>query len=105
MQRMYPILYPRRLQASAREIPLEHMNGLHLPNGLPLVYNVREKCISFDGTGRGPMEVHGFGSPVQYLFRPCEITEENFVMMEQSASEMVDSMDALSKGPAVAITN
>lgn len=90
------------------EIPPEHMNDLHLPNGLPLVYNVRRKCISLldDGTGRDPMEVHDFGSAAQYLFRPCEITEEDFVRMERSASAAVDSMDALlSKGRAEASTN
>lgn len=61
------------------DIPPENMNDLHLPNGLPLVYNVRRRCISLldDGTGRDPMEVHDFGSAAQYLFRPCELTDED----------------------------
>jgi len=62
------------------EIPEEHMNELHIPNGLPLVYNVKRKCISLldDGSGRDPMEVHNFGSAAQYLFRPCLLTDEDF---------------------------
>lgn len=53
------------------DIPEEAMNQLHLPNGLPLVYNVRGKCISLldDGSGRDPMEVHDFGPAAQYLFK------------------------------------
>ena len=62
------------------EIPEEHMNELHIPNGLPLVYNVKRKCISLldDGSGRDPMEVYDFGSAAQYLFRPCLLTDEDF---------------------------
>ena len=69
------------------DIPKECMNDLHLPNGLPLIYNVRRRCITLldDGTGRDPMEVHDFGSAAQYLFRPCEITEEDFIQMAASA--------------------
>ncbi|CAB9497037.1 3-bisphosphoglycerate-dependent phosphoglycerate mutase [Seminavis robusta] len=79
------------------EIPPEHMNDLHLPNGLPLIYNVRRKCISLlhDGTEKDPMEVYDFGSAAQYLFRPCEITDEDFARMEEHASAVVESMDVL----------
>lgn len=60
------------------EIPEECMNDLHLPNGVPLVYNVKRKCISLldDGTGEDPLEKYDFGSAAQYLFRPCEIGED-----------------------------
>ena len=64
---------------------VEAMNKLHLPNGLPLVYNVKRKCITLldDGTGIDPMEVHDFGPAAQYLFRPCELDDEFFEQMEQ----------------------
>lgn len=60
------------------EIPEECMNDLQLPNGVPLVYNVKRKCISLldDGTGVDPLEKYNFGSAAQYLFRPCEIGED-----------------------------
>jgi 2,3-bisphosphoglycerate-dependent phosphoglycerate mutase len=60
------------------EIPEECMNDLHLPNGVPLVYNVKRKCISLldDGTGEDPLVKYDFGSAAQYLFRPCEIGED-----------------------------
>ena len=69
------------------EIPEEAMNQLHLPNGLPLVYNVKRKCITLldDGSGQDPMEVHDFGPAAQYLFRPCELDEDFFEQMEQQA--------------------
>eukprot|EP00980_Cylindrotheca_fusiformis_P031553 scaffold26550_cov122-Cylindrotheca_fusiformis.AAC.6 len=60
------------------DIPEEAMNQLHLPNGLPLVYDVRGGCISLldDGTGQDPMESHDFGPAAKYLFKPCEIEED-----------------------------
>jgi len=40
------------------EIPEEHMNDLHLPNGIPLVYSVKRKCITLldDGSGENLLE-------------------------------------------------
>lgn len=69
------------------DIPEEAMNQLHLPNGLPLVYNVKRKCITLldDGSGKDPMEVHDFGPAAQYLFRPCELDDDFFEQMEQQA--------------------
>ncbi|KAL7534622.1 hypothetical protein ACHAXR_006840 [Thalassiosira sp. AJA248-18] len=69
------------------EIPEEAMNQLHLPNGLPLVYNVKRKCITLldDGSGQDPMEVHDFGPAAQYLFRPCELDDDFFEQMEAQA--------------------
>ena len=71
------------------DIPEEAMNQLHLPNGLPLVYNVRRKCITLldEGTGEDPMDVHDFGPAAQYLFRPCELDDDFFDEMEARAAE------------------
>jgi len=67
------------------EIPEEAINQLSLPNGLPLVYNVKRKCITLldDGSGKDPMETHDFGAAAQYLFRPCELDDDFFDEMEQ----------------------
>lgn len=70
------------------DIPEEAMNQLHLPNGLPLVYSVKGKCISLldDGTGRDPTEIHDFGPAAKYLFKPCEITDDFYAEMEAKAT-------------------
>jgi 2,3-bisphosphoglycerate-dependent phosphoglycerate mutase len=70
------------------DIPEEAMNQLHLPNGLPLVYSVKGKCISLldDGSGRDPMEVHDFGPAAKYLFKPCEITDDFYSEMDAKAA-------------------
>jgi len=62
------------------EIPEENMIDLHLPNGVPLIYSVRRKCITLldDGTGIDPIDKYDFGSAAKFLFRPCELTEEDF---------------------------
>jgi len=63
------------------EIPEENMIDLHLPNGVPLVYSVRRKCITIldDGTGIDPVEKYDFGSAAKFLFTPCELLEEDFL--------------------------
>ena len=63
------------------EIPENCMNDLHLPNGVPLVYNVKRKCIGLldDGSNEDPLEKYDFGSAAQYLFRPCELDVEDDV--------------------------
>ena len=71
------------------EIPEEAMNQLHLPNGVPFVYNVKRKCISLldDGSGVDPMTKYDFGPAAEYLFRPCEIDDDFFDRMEQQAMQ------------------
>lgn len=71
------------------DIPEEAMNQLHLPNGLPLVYNVKGRCISLldDGSGVDPMEVHDFGPAAKYLFKPCELDDSFFEEMEAEAKK------------------
>jgi len=56
------------------EIPEEEITGLEIPNGLPLIFDVKSKCLKLldDGTGRDPLEVYNFGKAAKYLFRPCQ---------------------------------
>jgi 2,3-bisphosphoglycerate-dependent phosphoglycerate mutase len=65
------------------DIPESAMNQLHLPNGLPLVYNVKGKCITLldDGSGQDPMEVHDFGPAAKYLFKPCDLGDDFYDSM------------------------
>lgn len=83
------------------EIPEEAMSQLHLPNGLPLVYNVKRKCITLldDGSGKDPMEAHDFGPAAQYLFRPCELDDDFFEQMEQQAISNQEAAATKEKTP------
>ena len=55
------------------EIPEEKITELEIPNGLPLIFDIKSRCLKLldDGTGRDPLEVHNFGNAASYLFRPC----------------------------------
>jgi len=56
------------------EIPEDKIAGLEIPNGLPLIYDTRSKCVKLldDGSGEDPLEKHNFGASASYLFRPCQ---------------------------------
>ena len=56
------------------EIPKEEITGLEIPNGLPLIFDVKSKCVKLldDGTGRDPLQVYNFGTAAKFLFRPCQ---------------------------------
>jgi 2,3-bisphosphoglycerate-dependent phosphoglycerate mutase len=60
------------------DIPEHAIHQLHIPNGLPLVYNVQGRCISLleeAEDGSSTITSHDFGPAAKYLFTPCEITE------------------------------
>lgn len=52
------------------EIPEDSMNDLNLPNGVPLVYSVKRRCITLldEGTNEDLKQKYDFGSAAQYLF-------------------------------------
>ncbi|KAL9186189.1 hypothetical protein ACHAXT_005427 [Thalassiosira profunda] len=56
------------------DIPEEHIAGLEIPNGLPLIFDMNSKCIKLldDGSGEDPLEKYNFGASANYLFRPCK---------------------------------
>ena len=55
-------------------IPEDRVTELEIPNGLPIIFDIKSKCVKLldDGTGRDPLEVHNFGKAAKYLFRPCQ---------------------------------
>lgn len=71
------------------EIPEEEITDLEIPNGLPLIYDVKSRCVKLldDGTGQDPLEKYNFGKAAKYLFRPCQnedgsldqVSNRNFV--------------------------
>jgi len=78
-------------------IPEEAMNKLHLPNGVPLVYNVRGKCITLldDGSGEDPMKKYDFGPAAEYLFKPCELDDEFFEQVSFAYAPGLISFDPI----------
>lgn len=56
------------------DIPPDKITKLEIPNGLPIVFDLKSKCVKLldDGTGRDSLEVYNFGKAANYLFRPCE---------------------------------
>ena len=82
------------------EIPEEKISELEIPNGLPLIYDVRSKCIKLldDGSGQDPLEVYNFGRAASFLFRPCQ-NEDGTSDEECDLRFMSDAMwNALNKG-------
>ncbi|KAL3917558.1 MAG: hypothetical protein SGILL_004656 [Bacillariaceae sp.] len=69
-------------------IPEEAMNQLHIPNGVPLVYNVKAKCITLleDKDADEQISIEDFGPAAKYLFRPCELDDEFFQNIERIAA-------------------
>ncbi len=66
------------------DIPEEAMQQLHIPNGVPLVYSVKGKCISLLDDAQAHQDelpvtnVSDFGPAAKYLFKPCELDDEFF---------------------------
>jgi hypothetical protein len=48
--------------------------GLEIPNGLPIIFDIKSKCVKLldDGSGVDPLEKHNFGKAANYLFKPCK---------------------------------
>jgi 2,3-bisphosphoglycerate-dependent phosphoglycerate mutase len=81
------------------EIPEEKIVELEIPNGLPIIFDIKSKCVKLldDGSGNDPLDVYNFGKAAGYLFRPCEredgsldeecdiryMTDKDFVMSEE----------------------
>ena len=66
-------------------IPEEAMNQLHIPNGVPLVYNIKGKCITLleDEEAEEQISIEDFGPAAKYLFRPCELDDDFFQPIER----------------------
>ena len=84
------------------DIPESEITGLEIPNGLPLIYDIKSKCVKLldDGTGRDPLEVYNFGSAAKYLFRPCQNEdgtedEECSIQYDSVLSNTAEDQDTL----------
>ncbi len=59
------------------DIPEYAINQLHLPNGVPLVYDVKSRCISLldNDSSNDPILAHDFGPAAKYLFKACDVSD------------------------------
>ena len=55
------------------DIPTDRISEVEIPTGLPLVYDVRKRCIQVleDGIDDDPLARYNFGSAPELLFKPC----------------------------------
>jgi len=60
------------------DIPPERINEIEIPNGLPLIYSQKNKCIKLldDGIGNH-FERYNFGKGKELLFKPCNSSENS----------------------------
>ena len=97
------------------DIPEEEIVGLEIPNGLPIIYDIKSKCVKLldPGDGSDPLEKYNFGKAAKYLFRPCLnedgspdeecrifVSDEPVVLTQ----EEVDTIAAIKKGSGGAKT-
>ena len=83
------------------EIPENRISEVEIPTGLPLVYDVKRKCIRLldDGSDTDPLEKYNFGKGgKELLFKSCEITDEDMPILEtegrKESDSKVDKVDA-----------
>ena len=90
------------------DIPEEEIVGLEIPNGLPIIYDIKSKCVKLldPGDGSDPLETYNFGKAAKYLFRPClnedgSPDEECNIFVSDDlvvTPEEVDTIEAIKKG-------
>jgi len=63
------------------DIPEDQIANVNIPNGVPLIYNVKSQCIQLldDGSGTDPLEQYDFGPASDLLFKPCLIDYDDEV--------------------------
>lgn len=61
------------------DIPENRIHEIDIPNGLPLVYNVKKKCVQIlDEDFNGSLDTltkYNFGKSPELLFKPCDYDE------------------------------
>ena len=78
----------RGLLMTLCDIPEENISELEIPNGLPMIYDLKSRCIKLldDGSGEDPLKKYNFGNAASYLFRPC-VDEDGEEMVSRKYTE------------------
>jgi hypothetical protein len=73
------------------DIPEEMISELSIPNGVPMIYDVKSRCLKLldDGSGVDPLEKYNFGPAARYLFRErkAEEVEDELCDLEALSEE------------------
>jgi 2,3-bisphosphoglycerate-dependent phosphoglycerate mutase len=71
------------------DIPEEMISELSIPNGVPMIYDVKSRCLKLldDGSGVDPLEKYNFGPAAPYLFREREPEVEDELCDLEALSE------------------
>lgn len=63
------------------DIPEQRIHEIDIPNGLPLIYNIKKKCIQLlDEDHNGSLDTlyrYSFGKSPELLFKPCDYNEND----------------------------
>ena len=66
------------------DIPKERIHEIDIPNSLPMVYNLKKKCIQIldDGLEQpedmyNPLRRYQFGMSPELIFKPCDFDDES----------------------------
>ena len=63
------------------QIPKEEIVNIEIPTGLPLVFDMRHKCLKLL---EGDFTTYNFGKGAELLFTPCEIPDEDYEELDLS---------------------
>lgn len=66
------------------DIPEHRIHEIDIPNGVPLIYNIKKRCIQLLDDGlhtdddiHDPLRRYNFGASPELLFKPCDLDDES----------------------------
>jgi len=66
------------------KIPTEEISNIEIPTGLPLIFDMRYKCLKLL---EGDFHDYNFGKGADLLFTPCEIPDDEYDELDLSPIE------------------
>ena len=82
-------------------IPESEISSIEIPTGLPLVFDMRHRCLRLL---EGDFTDYNFGAGGDLLFTPCEITDDDFAEISLQRTQVIKggSSSSVSSGSALA---
>ena len=79
-------------------IPKEEIINIEIPTGLPLVFDMRHRCLKLL---EGEFSDYNFGKAAELLFTPCQIPNEEYEELDFTAG--LEAMEAAEAEAAMAV--
>jgi len=70
------------------DIPNEKIVDIEIPTGLPLIYDLRYKCLKLL---EGDFDDYNFGNAAELLFTPCEIPDDEYEELDLRPLAQLDT--------------